>query len=456
MPATSDEMLSALAASEHLTPMHHLRQTCLAERAHMPPAPECDYFERSVPVCGFCMQEPLSCFRRHKDSALRTLVMDVMEECLMPASPAVNAELRAACTRVLSLHRPLGPRAWFERLAASPYASLDIDQYGQGEAVQLLERRVAALLGKPAAVFVPKGTVAQMAALRVHTDRRAAQTVALHPLSHIELDEDGALERLHRLTAVRVGAANAPFTRADLELLHERLGALVIELPLRRAAFQLPEWSALVDLHAWAAERGVPLHLDGARLWSSAPGYGRAPADIAALGDSVYVSLYKDVGGLGGCILAGQEDFIAEVRPWLARHGSLMYRSFPLVVSALDGLDRHLPRVTSYVSRARALAAQLAVVDGVRIRPGVPHTSGFQVLLGGDPDRLRKAGDDLAKEKSVWLFSEVRPTDVPGFSMVEVQVGDSAEDFTDVEVAGLFREIVRRAGAASASLRETP
>ncbi|ACO47539.2 threonine aldolase family protein [Deinococcus deserti] len=369
----------------------------------------------------------------------------------MPASPAVNAELRAACTRVLSLHRPLDPRAWFQRLAASPYAAMNIDQYGQGEAVQLLEGRVAALLGKPAAVFVPKGTVAQMAALRVHTDRRAARTVALHPLSHIELDEDGAVERLHHLTPVRVGTMTVPFTCADLAPVRERLGALVIELPLRRAAFQLPEWTALVDLHAWAAERGVPLHLDGARLWSSAPSYGRTYSDIAALADSVYVSLYKDVGGLGGCVLAGQEDFIDEVRPWLARHGSLMYRSFPLVVSALDGLDRHLPRMTSYVSRAQALAAQLAGVDGVRIRPGVPHTSGFQVLLEGDPDRLRQAADDLAREQSVWLFSEVRFTEVPGISMIEIQVGDAAEDFTDEEIAGFFREVMRGARAASGS-----
>ena len=205
-----------------------------------------------------------------------------MKECRMPTTPASNAELRAACTRVLSLHRPLGPRAWFERLAASPYSALDIDQYGQGEAVQLLEQRIASLLGKPAAVFVPKGTVAQMAALRVHTDRRLTRTVALHPLSHIDLDEDGAAERLHHLTLLRVGSHHGPFTSADLASIHERLGALVIELPLRRAGFQLPDWTELVNLHAWAAERGVPVHMDGARLWSSAPGYGRDLADVAA------------------------------------------------------------------------------------------------------------------------------------------------------------------------------
>ncbi|UQN09224.1 low specificity L-threonine aldolase [Deinococcus sp. QL22] len=319
---------------------------------------------------------------------------------------------------------------------------MDIDQYGQGEAVQLLEQRVASLLGKPAAVFVPKGTVAQMVALRVHTDRRAARTVALHPFSHIDFDEDGAAERLHHLTLLRVGNPNRPFTRADLASLHERLGALVIELPLRQAAFQLPEWAELVDLHAWAAEHGVPVHLDGARLWSSAPGYGRSLADIAALAHSVYVSLYKDIGGLGGCVLAGEQDFIDEARPWLARHGSLMYRSFPLVVSGLDGLDRHLPRVASYVLRARALAAQLAEVPGLRIRPSVPHTSGFQVLMEGDPDRLWDAARDLAVDRDVWLVNDVRPTAVPGISMVEVQVGDAAEDFTDEEVAGLFKEML--------------
>ncbi|WP_027482411.1 threonine aldolase family protein [Deinococcus pimensis] len=362
----------------------------------------------------------------------------------MPATPAANT-LRDACTRVLSHHRPLTPRAWFERLAASPYATLELDQYGQGEAVHLLERRVAELLGKPSAVFVPKGTVAQMAALRVHTDRRAARTVALHRMSHIDLDEDGAIERLHHLTLLRVGAATAPFTPADLTSIRERLGALVIELPLRRAAFQLPGWADLVALRSWAVERGVPVHLDGARLWSSAPGYERDTAQVAALADSVYVSLYKDVGGLGGCVLAGEEDFIDEARPWLARHGSLMYRSFPLVVSALDGLDRHLPRVASYVARARSMAARLTAVEGVRVRPEVPHTSGFQVLLDGDPDALWQAARELAQEHGVWLVNAVVPTPVPGIGMAEVQVGDAAEDFTDEEVAGLFEEVLRRA-----------
>ncbi|UBV44133.1 threonine aldolase (plasmid) [Deinococcus taeanensis] len=363
----------------------------------------------------------------------------------MPATPASNAELRAACTRVLSLHRPLGPRAWFERLATSPYSALEIDQYGQGEAVQLLEERVAALLGKPAAVFVPKGTVAQMAALRVHTDRRLTRAVALHPLSHIDLDEDGAAERLHDLTLLRVGSPQGPFTRADLTAVRERLGALVIELPLRRAAFQLPPWAALADLRAWAGARGVPVHLDGARLWSSAPGYGRDLTEIAALADSVYVSLYKDVGGLGGCVLAGEQDFIDEARPWLARHGSVMYRSFPLVVSALDGLDRHLPRVASYVARARAMAARLAEVEGLRVRPGVPHTSGFQVLMDGDPEPLWDAARGLAADRGVWLVNDVRPTAVPGISVAEVQVGDAAEDFTDDEVAQLFGALLRGA-----------
>jgi threonine aldolase len=73
-----------------------------------------------------------------------------------------------------------------------------------------------------------------------------------------------------------------------------------LELPQREIGGLLPEWDDLVAQAAWTRERGIALHLDGARLWEAAPFYERSYAEIAGLFDSVYVSFYKGLGALAG------------------------------------------------------------------------------------------------------------------------------------------------------------
>ncbi|MGB8840737.1 MAG: beta-eliminating lyase-related protein, partial [Aliidongia sp.] len=289
--------------------------------------------------------------------------------------PATSRAIKARCRKILSGHRPRTGRQWFEALATSPHAALMPDDYGDGEAVQALEHEVASLLGKPAAAFMPKGIIAQQAALRVWTDRCRRPIVALHPKCHIALDERDAVERLHHLSLTRLGGDAVPFTAGDLAAAGELFGAVTVELPLRRAGYKLPSWTELVAISDWCREHGVPLHLDGARLWESQPFYGKSLAEIAALGDSIYVSLYKGLGGLAGCVLAGPENFIAEARVWQMRHGGILPTSFPEVVSALDGLRHHLPLMAGYIARAQAIAAALAAVPGVRTVPAPPQTN---------------------------------------------------------------------------------
>ena len=85
------------------------------------------------------------------------------------------------------------------------------DVYGDGGAVTDLERHIAELLGKPAAVFLPSGTMAQPAVLRVHADRRTTRTVVWHPYCHIQEHESGAYARLHQLIARPTGARRDRF-----------------------------------------------------------------------------------------------------------------------------------------------------------------------------------------------------------------------------------------------------
>lgn len=353
-----------------------------------------------------------------------------------------NPELRANCQRFLSGHPPKTQRAWLEDLAASPQADLRMDVYGTGPAIAMFEQELATLLGKEAALFVHKGVVAQQMALRVWTERTGKRTVALHPKSHIDIDEHNAYERLLQLIGLRIGADHRPFTLQELQALHEPCGTIVIELPLRRAGYKLVPWEELVAISTWAHKQGIPLHFDGARLWESAPFYGRSYAEIAALADSVYVSFYKGLGGLAGCVLAGSADFIEETRAWHARLGGHLYTAFPYILAASEGLHHHLPKMAGYVARAREVSAALAQLSGVMIIPNPPHTNAFQIHLPATREQLQDATEKLATTEHLWLFNGFAETHFPQFTMAEITIGEAAEQWTTAEIVSAMRKLL--------------
>jgi len=167
------------------------------------------------------------------------------------------------------------------------------DVYGDGGVVTDLERYVASLLAKPSAVFLPSGTMAQAATLRIHAGRRTSRTVVWHPTCHLDKHEGQGFSRLHSLTGRPVGSAEQLLTLKDLQGVAEPVAALLLELPQREIGGQLPLWTDLVSQVEWARTKGAAAHLDGARLWEASAGYDRTPAEIAAFFDSVYVSFYN-------------------------------------------------------------------------------------------------------------------------------------------------------------------
>lgn len=362
-----------------------------------------------------------------------------------PATPTKlsKREVRALCTRALSGHKPKSVREWLTSLAASPLSELSQDVYGEGQAIGELEREVAALLGKEAGVFVIKGIIAQQIALRVWTDRSGCPTVAIHPKSHIDLDEGDAYERLHPLRGLRLGE-HQPFKAKDLDAAAERIGAVTVELPLRRAGFKLPTWDELVAISDWCKEHRVPLHFDGARLWETAPFYGRDYAEISALADSVYVSFYKGLSGLGGCILAGPTDFITESRVWKKRHGGDLFTAFPYVISAQEGIRKYLPRMASDFARAQEIAVRLSTVPGITVVPNPPHTNAFQIFLPGSREKVEQAALDLAEAERTWLFGYFTDAELPNMTMAEFSAGEATDDFTNEEVVTLIGKLVER------------
>ena len=357
----------------------------------------------------------------------------------------VPEEIRRACTRFLTHHYPRTPQQMLSDLAAGTDPQLQADRYGAGELIASFEAEVAILLGKPAAVFMPSGTMCQQIALRIWADRHNRRAVAFHPTCHLELHEQQAYRLLHQLQGVLVGHPTRLLTLDDLRQVAEPVAVLLIELPQREIGGQLPSWDDLISLCDWARERDIALHLDGARLWECMPFYGRSYAAIAALFDTVYVSFYKSLGGIAGAILAGPADVIAETRVWQHRQGGQLVRLFPYVLAARQGLTERLNRMSAYCRHAHAVAVALAALSQVEVRPNPPHVNMFHLFLRGDRLRLEGAALEVASESGVWLFHPLRPTSIPAYQMVEYVAGDASLDVAPAEAAALIADVVRRA-----------
>jgi threonine aldolase len=334
-----------------------------------------------------------------------------------------------ACT-VTVLRGPRGAPA--ERLArlAGACAEFGIetaDWYGEeGGAVELLEARVAELLGHPAAVFLPTGTMAQQAVLRTWCDRRRSRRVALPDIAHPLQHESDGPRLLHGFRFEPLTTGPRVATAADLAAVPGEPGAVMIELPLREAACLAPSWDELVALSAAARERGVPLHTDGARIWEVAPNYpGHSLAELGGLFDSVYVSFYKGLGAFAGAAVAAAEDVVHDVRTWRKRMGGTMFQMTPYALSGLVALRDELPRMADCVAWARAFAAA-AAARGLRTRPEQPQSTTFEIYADGEAERINDRLLAFLERERVNLCGRFRPADVPRFAVCEIAVASPA------------------------------
>jgi threonine aldolase len=285
--------------------------------------------------------------------------------------------------------------------------------------------------------------MAQQSMLRVWCERRGSRRVAIQDLSHLLHHEADGPRLLHDLRFESLTEGRRTATADDLRGLGEGLGAALIELPLRDAGALVPPWEELVALSGAARDLGVPLHVDGARLWEVQPGYDRPLAEIAALADSVYVSFYKGLGGMAGAAVVGEQAVMDELRAWRQRMGGQLYRMTPYALSALVGLRDRLPRMGEYAAWARSFAAEL-VGAGLRVNPEPPHTNTFEVFAESGVEQIRERLAPLLEREKVQPCGPWRATDVPGVSTTEVTVHDAALRHDPAVVARWYAELAGR------------
>ena len=174
------------------------------------------------------------------------------------------------------------------------------DNYLLGGEVEAFEKHWATVLGKETAVFMPSGTLANQLALRALAGSK--HRVIVPEMSHIYNDTGDACQTLSGLTLMPLAPGKATFTKADVEAVITRtaggrvatdVGAIVIESPIRRLSGQMFDWDEAKRISAFAREKGIGMHLDGARLFIASAYTGISPAEFAAQFDTVYISLWK-------------------------------------------------------------------------------------------------------------------------------------------------------------------
>ncbi len=332
---------------------------------------------------------------------------------------------------------------WLEKLQQSQYASAAIDFYNQGELVNELQSRIAHKLNKPAALFFPKGMVANFCALKAAEEVHQCSNVILHKMSHLVLDEANAYQDLLKLNATLLGEVDAPFTVNDLAELKGCFSSLALELPIRRAGFKLIPWNELAAISEWCREQKVHLHMDGARLWESAPYYQKSEAEISDLFDSVYVSLYKGLGGMGGAVLAGEVDFIEQCKIWQARFGGVSFTAFPLLVSALEGLDNQSAKIPQQVQRAKEIADQLQQVTPLTVES--PQSTGLFVYLAGDKNAISQQAATLCTELGIKPYNLITECPKRQCVIIEIQVGAQHHQVATQEIVEFYQRLVTQA-----------
>jgi threonine aldolase len=260
-------------------------------------------------------------------------------------------------------------RGMREAMAAAPVGD---DQYGEDPSVNRLQERIAELLGKEAALFVPSGTMANQIGLKILT--RPGDDVIVGEEAHIVWHESGAAAANSGVQFTVVGRGGL-FTAADLRAACKPRGHIVFP-PTSLVAIEnthnrgggvvFPQHEA-VAICATARELGLATYLDGARLFNVAAATGETLARLAAPFDFVSVALSKGLGCPVGSLVAGRDDDISRARRVRRMFGGAMRQSGILAAAGLYALEHNLDRLSEDHANARLLAERLAGLRGVKL-----------------------------------------------------------------------------------------
>ncbi len=273
------------------------------------------------------------------------------------------------------------------------------DNYLHGGPVEELERRFATLLGKEAALFLPTGTLANHLAVRALAGER--RRVIVQQESHLYRDEGDCAQLLSGLNLVPLGPGQTTIPLEEVSQAVEQaagppypapVGAISLESPVRRTKGGVFDFEEMKKITAYAREKQIGSHLDGARVFMASAYTGIAVAQYASLFDTVYVSLYKYLNAPFGAVLAGPRLLLDRVATLRHQFGAAIYQGWESAAVALHYLDGFPERFQTAVRNGEALLKLLEADGRFRIeRPKAgSNVFGIRLASGGTLDAMRE------------------------------------------------------------------
>ncbi len=296
--------------------------------------------------------------------------------------------------------------------AAIAAAEVGDEQRGEDPTVTRLQDRVAELLGKEAALWLPTGTMCNLVAVKTHT--RPGDALIADWMAHVIRAESGGAALASGVMIEPIRTERGIFTASELSAAMARttavpepygqpVGIVCVEQTHNFGGGAVWPLDALDAIAACARAREVPLHMDGARLLNACAALGASPAAVAAGVDSVWLDFTKGLGAPIGAVLAGTAPFIAAARRYKQLFGGAMRQAGIAAAGCLYALDHHVDRLVEDHANARRLARGLAEIDGIEVRTAAPDTnmvffdaSGLGMSNREFVDRLREAGVRLS------------------------------------------------------------
>jgi threonine aldolase len=280
--------------------------------------------------------------------------------------------------------------------AAMAAAEVGDDVFGEDPTVTALQLKVAGMLGKEAALFVPSGTMGNQICIKVHTqpgDEVIAEkdchvfnyeTAGMAFLSNVQVHtvqgKHGAFTVEDVKRAIRPKAYYMPRTRlVCMENTHNRAGGTIISL------------DRIKEIEALARAEGLKLHLDGARLWNACAETGITPKEYASHFDSVSVCLSKGLGAPVGSVITGTAEFIADARKYRKIFGGGMRQAGVLAAAGMYALENNVGRLREDHVNARFLANALSHIPGFDIDMESVQTNIIIIGL----EKFRKTPDEV-------------------------------------------------------------
>lgn len=346
-----------------------------------------------------------------------------------------------------SEHR--NPHAVLQRLLS--YLPPGTPALGVDDPVRSLQRQVAQMLGKEAAILLPTGKMAQQIALRLHAENTGRRIFAAHPACHLANWEYDGFAEVHGLKFRALGDRNRLITESDIRSVWEPLAAVLWELPQRDIGGVSPDWETLCQQISAARQLGAHTHMDGARLWEAQTFYNREYGEICALFDTIYVSLYKTIGAARGALLVGSTKLIEQAARWAVRLGGESAGNWHLGAAGLLALHEAIPRMHVYRDHALKIAAAINATGIAKTVPLVPQTPLFRVRLPVAPEAAANAHAALCKETGLEVFGLVLTSDDPDACIFEISVAEGALVIEPTEIAAFLTDLVERARPETAT-----